>query len=181
MNANGEPPHRGDVPSAARNGEKRQRTRREFLTLLSLCMGGVAAAVVAVPVVGALLAPLLRPEPGRWRSVGAIDFLQVGETKAVTFLDSSPLAWAGPAAVTAAWLRRVSQQEFQAFSINCTHLGCPVRWIQTAGLFMCPCHGGVFYQNGRVAAGPPQKALSRYPVRIANGNVEIQTSAIPIA
>jgi menaquinol-cytochrome c reductase iron-sulfur subunit len=24
-----------------------------------------------------------------------------------------------------------------AFSINCTHLGCPVRWLPDANLFMC--------------------------------------------
>ncbi|HLV79830.1 MAG TPA: hypothetical protein VKT32_06085 [Chthonomonadaceae bacterium] len=45
---------------------------------------------------------------------------------------------------------------------------------------MCPCHGGDYYPDGKVAAGPPPKALTRYPVRIYNGQVEIQTSAIPI-
>jgi len=129
---------------------------------------------------GALLAPLTRREPGEWRSVGAVDVFKVGETTNVTFLDSSPLAWAGPAANTAAWLRRVSDQEFQAFAINCTHLGCPVRWIQQAELFMCPCHGGVFYKDGKVAAGPPRRPLFVYPVRVRDGQVQIQTSAIPI-
>ncbi len=169
----------GDVAATA-PAQRKARTRRELLILVSAGLSGLAATIMAIPVVGALLAPLIRPEPGEWRSVGPVDTFKVGETKNVTFLDSSPLAWAGPAANTAAWLRRVGDQQFQAFAINCTHLGCPVRWLQQADLFMCPCHGGVFYKDGNVAAGPPRQPLSVYPVRIRDGMVEIQTSAIPI-
>ena len=82
---------------------------------------------------------------------------------------------------TAAWLRREGDQQFVAFSINCTHLGCPVRWLPDASLFMCPCHGGVYYKDGTVAAGPPPGPLTNIPVRINNGQVEIETSPIPIA
>jgi menaquinol-cytochrome c reductase iron-sulfur subunit len=64
--------------------------------------------------------------------------------------------------------------------VNCTHLGCPVRWLADADLFMCPCHGGVYYQDGTVAAGPPPKPLIRYDVRTVSGQVEIKTMAIPI-
>src|SRR5436305_13711407 len=38
------------------------RSRRELLTLVSVGMGGIAGAVVAIPVIGALVAPLLRPQ-----------------------------------------------------------------------------------------------------------------------
>ena len=157
-----------------------KRTRREMLALLSVGMGGVTAAIIAVPVVGALLAPLLRPQPGQWRAVGAVGDFKEGETVQVAFQDSSPLSWAGPAANTAAWLRRVSGENFEAYAINCTHLGCPVRWLASANLFMCPCHGGVYYQDGAVAAGPPPKPLTKYPVRVSEGQVQIQTSAVPI-
>ena len=172
--------HSSDDSSAAAKSGRKARTRRELLSLVSVGLGGIAATIVAIPVVGALVAPLVRPQPAEWRAVGAVDSFKVGETTDVTFLDSSPLAWAGPAANTAAWLRRVSDQQFQAFAINCTHLGCPVRWLQQADLFMCPCHGGVYYKDGSVAAGPPPKPLFVYPVRIRNGQVEIQTSAVPI-
>ena len=83
-------------------------------------------------------------------------------------------------AKTAAWLRRESDQQFIAFAINCTHLGCPVRWLPNADLFMCPCHGGVFYKDGTVASGPPPKPLVTYPVRVRDGRVEILTSPLPI-
>ena len=45
---------------------------------------------------------------------------------------------------------------------------------------MCPCHGGVYYEDGRVAAGPPPHPLTRYPVRVQNGEVAIRSDPIPI-
>jgi menaquinol-cytochrome c reductase iron-sulfur subunit len=45
---------------------------------------------------------------------------------------------------------------------------------------MCPCHGGVYYEDGSVAAGPPPRGLYQYPVRVNNGQVEIMASPIPI-
>ncbi len=158
--------------------EPSDSTRRRFLTRLGIALGTSAAAVVGLPSIGFLLG--LRKVPEEWRNVGAADSFQVGRTVEVAFLDPSPLPWAGVTARTAAWLRRRSETEFIAFSINCTHLGCPVRWLQDADLFMCPCHGGVFYADGTVASGPPPRPLSRYPVRMRDAMVEIRTSPLPI-
>ncbi|MBA3945961.1 MAG: Rieske 2Fe-2S domain-containing protein [Herpetosiphonaceae bacterium] len=155
-------------------------SRRQFLTRLSVGLGGLGAAIVGLPVIGFLLGPLFRRSPQAWRGVGAVDKFQIGQTVEVTFLDPSPLPWAGVAAGTAAWLRRDGQDQFRAFAVNCTHLGCPVRWLPDASLFMCPCHGGVFYHDGKVAAGPPPRPLSEYEVRVNNGQVEILTSPTPI-
>lgn len=153
--------------------------RRRFLARLSIVAGAIAAALVAVP--SGLFLLGLRRAPQAWRAVGHLDTFEVGKTVEVSFLDPSPLPWTGVTARTAAWLRRVGEQEFIAFSVHCTHLGCPVRWLQDAELFMCPCHGGVFYEDGRVASGPPPRPLTRYPVRVHAGEVEILTSPIPIA
>ena len=110
-----------------------------------------------------------------------VDDFPIGSTVSVTFDDASPLPWSGVTARTAAWLRREDAASFTAFAVNCTHLGCPVRWFENAGLFLCPCHGGVFNRDGSVAAGPPPKPLTRYPVRVRGGRVEIQTAPTPIA
>ena len=72
------------------------------------------------------------------------------------------------------------KQDFVAFSVNCAHLGCPVQWRPQAQLFLCPCHGGVYYPDGSVAAGPPPHGLTRYPVRVKDGLVEIAAQPIPI-
>jgi menaquinol-cytochrome c reductase iron-sulfur subunit len=155
-------------------------TRRAFLNKLSIGLSGVAAALVGVPGVGFLVAPLFRPSPEVWRWVGTVDQFKVGETVEVKFQDATPLPWAGVTALTAAWLRRETEQQFTAFSVNCTHLGCPVNWIPDGKLFMCPCHGGVYYKDGQVAAGPPPKPLPTYPVRVRDGQVEILASGIPL-
>lgn len=155
--------------------------RRRFLARISLALSAAVGAVIGLPVVGFLLAPLIRRPPRVWRRVGRVDDFKVGETVSVRFDDASPLPWAGVTARTAAWLRRDDRSRFTAYSVHCTHLGCPVRWIADAELFLCPCHGGVYYADGTVSAGPPPKPLPTYAVRVRGGQVEIQTSPIPIA
>jgi menaquinol-cytochrome c reductase iron-sulfur subunit len=49
-----------------------------------------------------------------------------------------------------------------------------------AKLFLCPCHGGVYYADGDVAAGPPPRPLFRYDVRVLNGLVQVKAAPIPI-
>jgi menaquinol-cytochrome c reductase iron-sulfur subunit len=170
----------GDAPREMSEASPETLRRREFFARLSLALGALGTAIVALPIVGFLLSPFFEKTPRVWRSVGPVDGFRIGETVEVSFPDSSPLPWAGIVARTAAWLRRDGAEVFVAFSVNCTHLGCPVRWLPDANLFMCPCHGGVYYQDGTVAAGPPPRPLPRYPVRVRNGQVEIQTSPIPI-
>jgi quinol---cytochrome c reductase iron-sulfur subunit, bacillus type len=155
--------------------------RRRFLTRLSLALSGAIGALLGLPVLGFLIAPLTRKEPRVWRPVGRVSDFAIGETVNVRFEDASALPWSGVTARTAAWLRRDDETRFTAYSVHCTHLGCPVRWIAEAQLFLCPCHGGVYYADGTVSAGPPPKRLPTYPVRVRAGQVEIQTSPIPIA
>jgi menaquinol-cytochrome c reductase iron-sulfur subunit len=154
-------------------------SRRSFLSRLSIFVSSIGAAIVAIPSVGFLLG--LRRPTKVWRSVGKFQDFQIGSTTLVSFADPSPLPWSGVTAQTSAWVRRVAEVEFIAFSVDCTHLGCPIRWLPSANLFMCPCHGGVFYADGTVASGPPPRPLFKYPVRLQDGEVQILTSPLPIA
>jgi menaquinol-cytochrome c reductase iron-sulfur subunit len=171
-------PPKGEGSSAG-NG-LRSKNRRTLLQLLAALGGATAGALLALPAVGFLFAPIFRSAPRRWRALGSIDDFTVGATVLVSFRDASVEAWAGVTGRTGAWLRRVSEQEFVAFAINCTHLGCPVRWEDGPELFMCPCHGGVYHADGSVAAGPPPEPLRRYPVRIRKRTVEIESTPLPI-
>jgi len=141
-------------------------TRRRLLSRVSLALSGLAGAVVSVPILAYLLSPLLEPAPDEWRDVGLVENFRVGETVEAAYDDPSPLPWAGQTARTAVWLRRTADQNFSAFGINCTHLGCPVNWRPQAELFLCPCHGGVYYADGTVAGGPPPRSLTTVAVRI---------------
>jgi menaquinol-cytochrome c reductase iron-sulfur subunit len=156
-------------------------SRRRFLEKLSIALGSFCAAVVGLPLIGFVIAPLFRKPPQQWTSLGKVDNYEVGKTVSVSVLDTSPLPWAGITAKNAVWLRRVDATTFIAFSANCTHLGCPVRWMEGAQLFLCPCHGGVYYHDGAVAAGPPPRPLYRYDVRLENGEVKINSVIVPIS
>ena len=154
--------------------------RRNFIIKLLSAFGALLGAAITVPIIGAMVAPIYRRKSHDWRSVGKVNYFIIGQTVLVKFKNTSPLPWSGVTSQTASWLRRVSRDKFIAFSVNCAHLGCPVRWIPDAQLFLCPCHGGVYNKDGSYAAGPPPKGLSRYPVRIRNNEVEILSSPIPI-
>ena len=158
----------------------RREALRKMLNLISLGLAGLAGAVVSVPIIAYLLSPLIKPAPNVWRTIGTLDSFTVGKTVQVSIQDPSPLAWAGQTAQTAAWVRREGQAQFTVFAINCTHLGCPVNWVEGAQLFFCPCHGGVYYADGTVAGGPPPRPLFKYETRILNGNVQVKTRKLPI-
>jgi cytochrome b6-f complex iron-sulfur subunit len=47
--------------------------------------------------------------------------------------------------------------EYQAFSLVCTHLGCTVEQLNDT--YECPCHGSVYDSEGQLRKGPAQKSL----------------------
>jgi menaquinol-cytochrome c reductase iron-sulfur subunit len=149
-------------------------TRRRLLMALSIGAGGFAAALASVPIIGFFLGPMFRKFPAVWRDVGPLEQFQIGDTVKVNLVTSDGLPWDGPAQRVGAWLRRNNQENFTVFSSTCTHLGCPVRWIPSAELFMCPCHGGVYFKDGDVAAGPPPQPLQQFPARVQDGRVQVQ-------
>ena len=154
-------------------------SRRRFLSRLGFSLGGLAAFLGGVPIVGILFSPVRRKEKHTWRPVGAIGEFPVGETRMVSYLDPRPLPWAGFAAQSGAYLRRESDNEFVAFSMYCTHTACPISWSPGADLFLCPCHGGTFYRDGQVAGGPPPRPLDRFDVRVRDGQVWLRTMGAP--
>ena len=175
MNEN---PNSGNAPCHEPAPE--EISRRTFVSRLSIACAGLCTMIMAVPIVGFVVAPLFRKVPDSWIPVGKVDDFEIGKTVDVDISDPSPLPWAGITSKSAAWLRRESAEEFIAFSVNCTHMGCPVRWLADAQLFMCPCHGGIYYKDGTVAAGPPPKPLYRFEVRVVNGSVQIKAAPVPI-
>jgi len=151
--------------------------RQEFLKLVSVSLSGLVGLIATVPGVAFILNYLFVSKPPKWVNVGQMTNFNEGETVEVGFHDPYILPWDGVSGHRAAWVRREPGDKFTAFTVSCTHLGCPVRWQSQAKLFMCPCHGGVYYSDGEVAGGPPPRPLPRYPVRLVNGDVQIQVGA----
>jgi cytochrome b6-f complex iron-sulfur subunit len=54
--------------------------------------------------------------------------------------------------------------DFVAYSLTCTHLGCTVE--EDDDVFVCPCHGSRYDQEGKVLKGPAQKPLKRLRVEV---------------
>lgn len=162
------------------NETKETLSRRSFLSKLSVGIGAIIGTVLAFPLITAMLDPVTRETGKKWRQIGMASNFEEGNTQLVTFKNASPYKWSGKIAQSAAYIRKEENGEFVAFSVNCSHLGCPVRWEEKPGLFMCPCHGGVYYKDGSRAAGPPPRGLYKYPVRISGEHLEIQTDEIPI-
>lgn len=169
-------------PEAGENSERQELlSRRSFFSRISIVAGALAGAIVSVPILGFVFGPLTRSSEGDWQAVGPIGEFAIGETVLVTFQDPASLEWSGQVGEQTAWLQRRGEEEFVAYSHFCTHLGCPVFWLPEARLFMCPCHGGTFYENGEVAVEPPQKPLTQFAVRLRDGQVEIRTRAAETA
>ena len=156
------------------------RSRRNFLLKLSLAMNGIVGAALAVPILGYLFGPMKRDLPsGTWIGLGSLDQYPEGETRLATFRNPTTTPWDGQTGEVSCWVRRVTGQKFQVFAINCAHLGCPVRWFEESKLFMCPCHGGAYYQDGSRASGPPERGLFEYKYKVANNVLSIDVHGLP--
>ena len=137
-------------PEPSRTGETSQG-RRTFLQWLTAALGVAAAALVGVPFIGFLFrTPKSLVE---WVNVGPVKTFPLGETRMVTFDNPLRQPWDGITAETGVYVRYEGtgadqKDKFLVLAVNCAHLGCPVSWFPQSGLFMCPCHGGVYYGNG---------------------------------
>jgi menaquinol-cytochrome c reductase iron-sulfur subunit len=156
-------------------------SRRVFLFKLSLLLNGAVGAILAVPIVGYLLGPAMRKNSSEssWINLGSIVDFPEGETRLVNFRNPVTTSWDGQTGDIPCWVRHVSGDSFQVFAINCAHLGCPVRWFAQSRLFLCPCHGGAYYEDGSRASGPPERGLFVYDHKILAGNLMIYAGKMP--
>jgi Rieske Fe-S protein len=157
-----------------------QVSRRGMLVKIGLLLNAAAGAILALPVVRYLLSPVMkRPTDSSWLTLGSLDRFPAGQTRLATYRNPDASAIDGETANIPCWVRRVDAQKFQVFAINCAHLGCPVRWFPQSGLFMCPCHGGAYYEDGSRASGPPERGLFEYEYKVEEGALLIKAGAMP--
>ena len=163
------------------NSKSAGHSRRVFLFKLSLLLNGAVGAVLAVPIFGYLLGPALKKSSSSnsWINLGPLSDFPEGETRLVNFRNPVTTAWDGQTGDIPCWVRHVAGNGFQVFAINCAHLGCPVRWFAQSKLFLCPCHGGAYYEDGSRASGPPERGLFEYDHKIASGSLMISAGKMP--
>jgi menaquinol-cytochrome c reductase iron-sulfur subunit len=155
-------------------------TRRRFMTGTAHTAGAVAAASFALPALGFAVGPIFERNTVRWETVGTAD--QFNENNYIpTVLTVVP--GIGEAGKTTVYIRKHNDTidtdsydrdtPYIAISDRCVHLGCPVRWVDAAERFICPCHGGVYDLLGKPVAGPPVRPLDRFYTRVNGENVEV--------
>ncbi len=156
-----------------------QSSRRSFLFTLGLALNVVAATLVGIPVIGYILGPVRRRAAQAWISLGPLQSFPEGQTRLATYENPFRVAWDGATADIPCWVRHIDGERFQIFAINCAHLGCPVRWFAQSRLFMCPCHGGVYYEDGSRASGPPPRGLFEYAYQVRDEQLWVRGGQIP--
>ena len=154
-------------------------SRRGFLFKLGLALNVVAASLVGIPVIGYILGPARGRSAQAWIKLGPLGSFPEGQTRLATYENPLRVAWDGATATIPCWVRRIGGERFQIFAVNCAHLGCPVRWFAQSRLFMCPCHGGVYYEDGSRASGPPPRGLFEYEYQIRDGELWVRGGQIP--
>ena len=157
-------------------------TRRGLFMKIGILLNGLVGTALAVPIVQYLLSSVTRGRENAylsWVPLGPVREFPEGETRLATFRNPYVTPTDGKTADTACWVRRIAGDQFQVFAINCAHLGCPVRWFPQSGLFMCPCHGGAYYQDGSRASGPPERGLFEYPYKVQDGQITIHAGELP--
>jgi menaquinol-cytochrome c reductase iron-sulfur subunit len=157
-------------------------SRRQMCLRISMLFNGLVGAILGIPVVRYLLYPVTRGQSAadnRWISLGAVDRFPSGQTRLATYRSPVANLSDGETAEIPCWVRNIDGNNFQVFAINCAHLGCPVRWFPQSRLFMCPCHGGAYYEDGSRASGPPERGLFQYPFKILDGQLQIQAGELP--
>jgi Rieske Fe-S protein len=157
-------------------------SRRGLFMKLGILFNGLVATALAVPIVRFLSSSVTQGRAGAylsWVPLGPLSEFPEGETRLATFRNPNVMPTDGKTVDTACWVRHIAGDQFQVFAVNCAHLGCPVRWFQQSGLFMCPCHGGAYYQDGSRASGPPERGLFEYPTRVKDGILTIQAGELP--
>jgi len=164
--------------------EGESMTRRRVFAVAGQALGGGAAAVIVLPALGFAIAPIFDEPEEDWQAVGSVDDFTSDTylARVITIVEGI-----GEAGKTTVYVRQGSPElvknketgtmesadEYIAISTRCAHLGCPVKFVQAAANFICPCHGGVYGFSGEVIGGPPVRPLDQFQTRVVGDTVEI--------
>jgi Rieske Fe-S protein len=155
-------------------------TRRRFMTGTAHGAGAIAAASFTLPALGFAIGPVFKSTPHHWETVGTVDEFPDNNYIPVVITLAPNIGEAGK---STAYVRKHNpaidkdiydrHTPYIAISSRCAHLGCPVRWVDAAERFICPCHGGVYDLLGRRVGGPPPRPLDRFYTRVVGEYVQL--------
>ena len=142
-------------------------SRRNFLSIATLTIGGLIAAGLAIPAVAYIIGPAMKRDNAQnWIQLGSTAKVELGSPTLVKVKVERTTGWIVNEEEISAYIFTENGRDFIVMSNICTHLGCRVRWVDDQQQFFCPCHNGVFDKTGNVVSGPPPRPLDRYVVKI---------------
>lgn len=149
-------------------------SRRNFLEIATLSIGGVIGLGLALPAISYVIGPSLKKtDVQEWIRIGSASKVEIGVPTLFKVKIKRQVGWNVTEEELAMYVVTENGRDFVAISNICTHLGCRVRWITKEEQFFCPCHNGVFDKQGNVVSGPPPKPLNQYQVKLENDQLFI--------
>jgi Rieske Fe-S protein len=133
-------------------GELKVSTRKDFIRL---------GAAAAVSVAGFSVSVACSDTASDGQTIARVSEVPLGS--AIEFRDD----YSGERAL----LVHLEGGQFVAYSVVCTHQGCPV--LYRDGKLVCPCHGSVFdpARSGAAVRGPAREPLQEVEVDTEDGKV----------
>jgi Rieske Fe-S protein len=136
---------------------------------------------VAIPAVGYFLSPIRRRSDtegldAAFHDAGLLSDIPVGEWRLLSLEMTHQDGWKKTRVKHAIWVRRQDkgEQAVTLLSSICPHLGCPINWHPDRSQFVCPCHGGIFNQNGQRTGGPPPRAMDSLEFEVRAGRLWVR-------
>jgi menaquinol-cytochrome c reductase iron-sulfur subunit len=153
-------------------------SRRRFLEVATLALGGAVGLALSVPLVRYFFFPVGRKvvsSPDAPIDVCALSAVPADGTpvQVAVVADAQRDAWSvrERVAVGSAWVRRDKRGKVVALSAQCPHLGCSIGY--DGQRFRCPCHKSSFKSTGERESGPSKRGLDPLPVEVVDGRVRL--------
>jgi menaquinol-cytochrome c reductase iron-sulfur subunit len=150
--------------------------RRSFLGAL-LGVGTVSvSALLSVPLIRFALHPLLsKTTETSWSDLGSVEELSsiALPIKRVIKVEQRD-GWRKMVSEKSVYITKGADGRLRVLSSICPHLGCSIAWDESKGKFVCPCHRGIFAQDGTLLAGPPPRAMDELESKIEDGRLKVR-------
>lgn len=162
----------GNCDKSNSEAQPKSRDRRKLLGILvGIINVGLIGAIVG-PVLGFIGSPLVRQKKSAWIPLLDESDVPTDSLREVTFTARVKDGYQMVDRKYTVYLQK-KPEGIVCIDPACTHLGCRVQHQAERKRFVCPCHGGVFDDQGLVVSGPPPKPLERHQVKVEHGKVLI--------
>jgi menaquinol-cytochrome c reductase iron-sulfur subunit len=150
--------------------------RRSFLGALLGLSTAVVSALLAYPLVRFVTYPMRKSgTDASWSELGSTqDFASITVPTAKTITLERRDGWQTTSSQTAVYVLPPKDGQFRILSPICPHLGCSIRWVDSEGKFICPCHSGSFTATGERIAGPPPRSMDSLDSKIEGGILKVR-------